>query len=304
MIAGPKSIQRATEGIPQFMDSKTFAAMRYNPQWLIENILVKGQPAVIGGPKKSLKTSLAMDLAISIGTGTPFLGKFPVPRPRRVAFMSGESGEATIQETAERICRAKGVAFDSKCRVIWTFKLPRFQDENYRSQFTAALQERKVALVVIDPLYLCLFDGAQGLSASSLYDVGPLLLCGARACLDAGATPVFIHHARKTWSRQAMARTKFLDLDDLMFSGIGEFVRQWLLLNRERPYRSGTGEHELLMTVGGSAGHSGCWRLHVREGAVKEDFRGRRWQVEVKDSDGRFEAAATKGMPPYMMVDP
>jgi replicative DNA helicase len=281
MIAGPKTDKRATEGTSQFIDSKAFAAKKYPRRWLVENILVEGQPAVIGGPKKCLKTGLALDLAISVGTGTPFLGKFAVPRPHRVAVMSGESGEATIQETARRICRAKEVSLEEARRVIWAFKLPRLQDDDYRTGFTAMLREKQVKLVIIDPLYLCLFDGAPGMSASNLYEVGPLLLRAARTCLDAGATPVVVHHATKSGGKQAAASAKPLELDDLMFSGIGEFARQWLLVSRTATYCMGSGEHKLLVTVGGSAGQSGCWQLDIREGTIDADFQGRDWSLKI-----------------------
>ena len=36
--------------------------------------------------------------------------------------------------------------------------------------------------------------------------------------------------------------------------GVGEFVRQWVLVGRRTPYQPGTGAHDLLLTVGGSAG--------------------------------------------------
>ena len=265
MIAAPQPVYQAKEGQVEFMDSRTFAAKDYRRSWLVEQILVAGQPAVIGGPKKSLKTSLAIDLAISIGSGTSFSGKFAVPRRHRVAVMSGESGEATIQETAQRICRAKGVSLERDCRVIWTFELPRLNDEEYRQKLTAMLREKKVKLVILDPLYLCLFDGSPHLSASNIYDVGPLLLRAARTCLDAGATPVVIHHATKSGGKQAASTAKPLELDDLMFSGIGEFARQWLLISRTAPYRPSSGEHKLIMAVGGSAGHSGCWDVRIQE---------------------------------------
>jgi hypothetical protein len=56
-----------------FVTSAEFAATKCNLDWHVEQILAKGQPAVVGGPHKSLKTSLLVDLAISLGTGMDFL---------------------------------------------------------------------------------------------------------------------------------------------------------------------------------------------------------------------------------------
>src|SRR3974390_3509885 len=75
-------------------DSASFVAEHRQHCWLVDNVLVEGQPAVIGGPKKTLKTTCALDLAISLATGTPFLGHFRVAQPVRVAVLSGENGTA------------------------------------------------------------------------------------------------------------------------------------------------------------------------------------------------------------------
>jgi len=89
-----------------------------------------------------------------------------------------------------------------------------------------------VKVAIIDPLYLCLMGGADRASANNLYEVGPVLFKAAKACLLAGATPVFLHHATKSAKKNAEP----LDLEDLAWAGIGEFARQWLLLNRREPF--------------------------------------------------------------------
>src|SRR5262249_33110667 len=134
---------------------------------------------------------------------------------------------------------------------------------------------------------LCLSTGEQPVAASNLYDVGPLLQRVGRACLAAKATPILVHHATKAASK-TMERAEPLDLGDLAYSGIGEYARQWILLARRGSYVIGTGKHRLLMNVGGSAGHSGCWDVDVKEGVVGDDFEGREWQVTVHRSEGRL----------------
>src|SRR4051812_48764587 len=102
------------------IDSTQFARAEFPRSWLVDSLLVEGQATVIGGPKKSLKTSIAIDLAISLAIGAKFLNHFLVRRPVRVLILSGESGEATIQETAKRICQFKGLKLeDCQEQLLW-----------------------------------------------------------------------------------------------------------------------------------------------------------------------------------------
>ena len=55
---------------------------------LVSGVLVAQQLAVIGGPQKSLKTQIGLDMALSLATGTDWLGHpdWACGQPRRVAF--------------------------------------------------------------------------------------------------------------------------------------------------------------------------------------------------------------------------
>jgi hypothetical protein len=50
-------------------------------------------------------------------------------------------------------------------------------------------------------------------AATNLYEVGPLPLRAANACLDAGATPVLVHHADEAAPKKADGGGP-LDLED------------------------------------------------------------------------------------------
>lgn len=254
------------------------------PAWLVDGVMIENQPMVIGGPAKSLKTSVALDLAVSLGTGTPFLGRFPVPRRVRVAVFCGEFAPRTIAETVQRIATAKKT-LPKNCRVSVGFDLPTLGHAAGRADLGKVLAGDGIEVVVIDPLFHCLFAGSPASSAANLYDVGAVLAATTACCLAAGATPVFVHHTTKRSAPVAAS----LALAELAFAGIGEFVRQWVLLTRRAEFRPGTGAHDLAMTVGGSAGHSSRWRVGITEGQVGN----RGWAVAVE----AVEADATVGPP-------
>jgi len=63
-------------------------------------------------------------MGISLAVGGFFLGKLKVNRAARVGIMSGESGMATIQETARRIARAAGTRLSNIGGLVFTEATP------------------------------------------------------------------------------------------------------------------------------------------------------------------------------------
>jgi hypothetical protein len=275
---------------PVFLTSAELDALNVSHTWLVKKVLVSGQPALVGGPKKCLKTSILVDLALSLGSGTPFLGKFDVPRKVRVAVLSGESGEVTVRETAQRVARTRDVRL-ADCDVMWGFDLPRLGVPADVAALVSALRAGRIEVVIIDPAYLCLLAGSPELQANNMFQTGPILSRIAVACRDVGATLVLAHHTKKENAMQRTMTGEPLELDDLAYAGFQEFARQWLLVNRRVRYEPGTGSHRLWLNVGGSAGHSGLWGLDVDEGQLGMDFGGRRWSVRVLGAEEARKAA-------------
>lgn len=281
----------ATGGSPsrfRFIDSDEFLAGDYRPQWLVPRLLVRGQPGVIAGPSKGMKTSKLIDLAVSMATATPFLGAFPVRERVRVAIVSGESGEHTLKETCLRVLRARGLDGSALSGWLkWEFSLPKFSDLAVMAEFGKQLVRVEADVIVVDPLYLCLGD----VDAKNLFDMGSALRTIGEVLrqMRPGLTVVLVHHANRT-----LPTGEPMELQHLAYSGLEQFARQFILLNRREPYGN-DGTHKLWLRVGGSSGQGGLWGTDIDEGIVDESFEGRHWGVTVLTPDEvRARAASSR----------
>jgi hypothetical protein len=224
--------------------------------FLIDGVLAKGQPAVLGGPMKSLKTGVSVDLVYSLATGTPFLGRFNVPKPVRVGLVSMESGGATIQTNARQVARSKDVPPGSDGLFIetsWHPRLPRDLDA-----LREVVTRYELDVLVLDPLYLLLCESVK--NAADIYSTGLALTPLTQLAADTGVTPILVHHTNKS-VRSGQAP----EMGDLTGAGIGAWGRQFLILNRRREYVPGSGHHELALVVAGSSTRGSNWDLTVDE---------------------------------------
>jgi hypothetical protein len=177
----------------QFIDHDDFMKGDFRPTWLIENVLVKGEPGVIGGPSKTLKTSIAADMVISAASGTSFLDRFSIPEPIRVAILSGESGRSTLQTLAKRVVKSKGLSHDEIAKKVkWCFNLPILSDPACVLEFVEEIVESRVSLVILDPFYLMLGSA----DPRNIFEVGPVLSGMSEMLLKNGVTPILVHHVQ------------------------------------------------------------------------------------------------------------
>jgi hypothetical protein len=259
-------------------------------EYLVEGVLVAGQPCLVAGGKKSLKTSIIIDLGLSLAMGGFFLGKLKVHRACRVGIMSGESGMVTIQETARRICSAAGYRLADVGNLIFADTLPQFGKLDDMDALRGFVEGNELEVLVLDPAYLCMPGGDAG----NLFIQGGMLRTVNEVCGATGATMILAHHTRKGGKADPYEPP---ELEDIAWAGFQEWARQWLLVGRREKYEPGTGEHRLWLSAGGSAGHSGLWALNIAEG-TNASLDGRFWEVEVlpasearEDSDRRRREA-------------
>jgi hypothetical protein len=264
---------------PKLMTSQEFAETQFNRHYLIKRVLVAGQPCIIGGPKKCLKTSVLADLVISLGTGTPFLSHpaFLVPNRVKVCFLSGESGDFTLQDTTQRVCDQRGCELSST-DVLWGFQLPQLANPVHLDALAEIIEQKQIEVLIIDPAYLCLLSGTSSVNPGDVFAMGSILKEVGELGERTGCTIVIAHHTRK---KDRTSRFKPTDLEDLAMSGFAEWARQWIMLGRMGEYLS-DGHHELWLNIGGSAGHGGTYALSVDEGVANDDGGGRVWEPRVE----------------------
>lgn len=265
------------------LDGAGLDSLQCRVEYLVSDLLAAGQPCILAGPKKSLKTGVLLDLAISLSAAVPFLGKFHVPTPRRVLMMSGESGEYTLQESARRIANAKGINLCDLSGFHISFTVPQIADDSDMMRLEQIIASREIEVVALDPMYLAL----AGLDdAASMFKVGRLLWRLTKLAASTGITPIICHHTRKTLANPFSQP----ELGDMAWAGFSEWARQWLLINRREAYdpESG-GVHRLWLSAGGSAGHGGAWSLDISEG-TRSDLGGRYWSIGIGSASEERES--------------
>lgn len=275
-IAEIGSLGSQTQSAPyRVMTAAELDAADLRFEFLVEGVLVKGQPGILGGVKKSLKTNAGAALTLSLASGDKWLNHFYVPRPVRVAFMTGESGDATIQETLRR--QAWSMQWKSLSdyeNAIFSWDLPQLGQPRTKRDLIRFINDYRLDVLIIDPAYLCMDIGD---SAGNLFKVGPQLRVLTEVLHETGCTPLLQHHCKENPNNEFTPPK----LESLAWAGFKEWARQWILLGRREEYdEANPGSHRLWMRAGGSAGHSGLWGIDIEEGALS-DQSGRRWEVSV-----------------------
>src|ERR1022692_782585 len=82
-------------------------------QWLVEDLWTE-QAVGIGGEPKCCKSFLALDVAVSVASGTACLRQFPVRRSGPVLLFPAEDSLAVVRQRLEGIAAAAQGSLDRK----------------------------------------------------------------------------------------------------------------------------------------------------------------------------------------------
>lgn len=161
-------------------------------RWLIEGLWAEQAVGILGGEPKCCKSFFALDMAVSVASGHPCLGRFPVRRTGPVLLFPAEDPLPVVRERIEGICKVADVSFADLALFVIT--APRLlldvpQDRQRLRRTVAAIRPR---LLILDP-FIRLHRADENVSK----DVAPLLGHLRELQREFHTAVLLVHHARK-----------------------------------------------------------------------------------------------------------
>jgi len=208
--------------------------------WLVEGLWTAAAVGVIGGQPKAGKTTLALDMAVSVASASPCLGTFPVHTPGPVLLYAAEESAATLRARLETIARLRGLDFDQlDVRVIVTNSL-RLDRSDDQVRLEATVMLHRPALLILDPLIRIHMadENASG-------DVAALLGYLRTLQRKCGTAIALVHHVRKNISSTTGAGYSLRGSSDLY-----AWLDSFLYLKNNRDQLTLSAEHRSAPALG------------------------------------------------------
>jgi len=166
--------------------------MAADARWLIEGLWGQGAVGFVAGHPKACKSWLGLDIALSVATGTPCLGAFPVRERGRALIYLAEDSLEMVRERVAALAAHRGLALpDVDLHVITTPEL-RLDLDEHCARLAATVRTMQPRLLLLDPLVRlhCLDENRSG-------DIAGLLshLRGLQRAFQVAV--MVIHHTRK-----------------------------------------------------------------------------------------------------------
>jgi RecA-family ATPase len=161
-------------------------------RWLVEELWCTNSVGVIGGAPKCAKTWLSLDMALSVATGTPCLGKYAVPEPGPVLVYLAEDALVAVRERIEGMAWHRGLELDRVEVHVITVPVLRLDQERDRMRLWETTRRLRPRLLVLDPLVRL-----HGIDENRAGDVAELLAYFRSLQRELGLSVVLVHHTRK-----------------------------------------------------------------------------------------------------------
>lgn len=194
-------------GLPWETLDGLMGSLRDHPGWLIKNIWMRRSHGIIAGEPKTFKSTVALDLALSVASGEPLFGEFEVVEKGPVLVIQNENSKWIMKDRLEKILSNKGIkggvtrTGKRSYQISFSPELPlyflnnygyTFSDPLHREELEITIGEIRPILIILDPLYL-MFDG----DINSAKDLNPILSWLLELKDNFSTSIIVIHHWNK-----------------------------------------------------------------------------------------------------------
>lgn len=233
--------------------------------WLVDGIFSSDQPTLFGARSKCLKTTQLVDLAVSLASGSDWLGVFKIPKKRRVLFITGEANNRAISKRLRKAATAHGTSMEKLKGMIRVeaVAFPELPNIEHCAAISETIKKHGIEVVIIDPLYRGLGGDIDTNKASQ---VASAVVSFCQWCQPASV--IISHHTTKLAAREYGTPP---ELEDMTGAGIAESCGNWWLVGRNQKYQWDW-IHDLCISFGGRDEQAGAKRILFDEN---------KWTAEV-----------------------
>ena len=161
-------------------------------RWLVEELWGDSSVGVIGGAPKCAKTWLGLDLALSVATGTPCLGKYAVPKSGPVLVYLAEDALPIVRQRVAGMARQRGLDLAAVELYVITAVTLRLDRDPHRTRLFETARRLRPRLLLLDPLVRL-----HGIDENHATEVAELLAYFRSLQRRLDLSVVLVHHTRK-----------------------------------------------------------------------------------------------------------
>jgi hypothetical protein len=125
---------------------------RRDASWLIESLWLTEAAGLIGGAPKCGKSWLGLDMAVSVASKTPCLGRFAVTTKGPALVYLAEDSLSGVRSRVAGICKSRDLDIAALDLTVITASVLRLDDELDRERLWRAVERIAPRLLLLDPL--------------------------------------------------------------------------------------------------------------------------------------------------------
>ncbi|MHB8638098.1 MAG: AAA family ATPase [Fimbriimonadaceae bacterium] len=168
------------------------ASEEHAERWLVKSLWGDSSVGVIGGAPKCSKTWLGLDMALSVATGTPCLGKYAVPQPGPALVYLAEDALPIVRQRVAGMARHRGLELAAVEMHVITAPTLRLDREPHRGRLFETARRLQPRLLLLDPLVRL-----HGIDENHAGEVAGLLAYFRSLQRELNLSVLLVHHARK-----------------------------------------------------------------------------------------------------------